>query len=261
MLDNIMCVLRQNASNINIVADLFAGSGVVASCFKSAGFKVISNDIMYFSYVLNRGSICLNKKPSFDNLKIKNPIHYLNNLELRDTGFLIEDCFIFRNYSPNEKCERMYFQSKNAVKIDIIRLTIEEWRNKNLINDDEYFYLLASLISAVPYVSNITGVYAAYLKTWDVRTYNELVLKDVKIIESQEQHSAFNIDANELARNISADLVYIDPPYNERQYVPNYHVLETVARYDSPAITGETIPSKNQSIAVKTRLKRLSTIY
>jgi len=83
-------------------------------------------------------------------------------------------------------------------------------------------------------------VYAAYLKTWDVRTYNELVLKDVKIIESQEQHSAFNIDANELARNISADLVYIDPPYNERQYVPNYHVLETVARYDSPAITGVT---------------------
>ena len=240
MLDNIICVLRENTSNIKTVADLFSGSGVVASCFKSAGFKVISNDIMYFSYVLNRGSICLNEKPTFENLKIKNPIYYLNNLELRNTGFLVNDCFIFRNYSPNEKCERMYFQNKNAFKIDIIRLTIEEWRNKNLINDDEYFYLLTSLISAVPYVSNITGIYAAYLKTWDIRTYNELVLKDIEIIESSEEHIAFNMDANELVKNISADLVYIDPPYNERQYLPNYHVLETIAKYDYPEITGVT---------------------
>ena len=240
MLDNIICILRENTSNINTVADIFSGSGVVASCFKNTGFKVISNDIMYFSYVLNRGSICLNKKPTFDNLETQNPIHYLNNLELRDTSFLVKDCFIFRNYSPNESCERMYFQNENAIKIDIIRLTIEDWHNKNLISNDEYFYLLASLISAVPYVSNITGIYAAYLKTWDIRTYNDLILKDVEIIESQEHHEAFNMDANELVKNISADLFYIDPPYNARQYLPNYHVLETIARYDYPTISGVT---------------------
>ena len=240
MLDNIICVLRENTSNINIIADIFSGSGIVASCFKSVGFNVISNDIMYFSYVLNRGSICLNERPMFENLKIRNPIHYLNNLELKDTGFEIKECFIYQNYSPNETCERMYFQNKNAIKIDIIRLTIEEWRNKNLITDDEYFYLLASLISAVPYVSNITGIYAAYLKNWDIRTYNDLILKDINIIESKEEHTVYNMDANELVKNISADLIYIDPPYNERQYLPNYHVLETIAKYDYPTITGVT---------------------
>ena len=216
MLDNIISVLRENTSNINTVADIFSGSGIVASCFKNAGFKVLSNDMMYFSYILNRGSICLNKKPLFGNLKIKNPIEYFNNLEIQDTDFSIEQCFIYNNYSPNETCNRMYFQNKNAVKIDIIRLTIEDWHKKNLINDDEYFYLLASLISAIPYVSNITGIYAAYLKNWDIRTYNNLILKDIGIIESRKEHSAFNMDANELVKNISVDLVYIDPPYNER---------------------------------------------
>jgi len=240
MLDNIISVIGEYASTINTVADIFSGSGVVSAIFKKQGFEVISNDIMYFSYILNRGSICLNNKPTFENLIIRNPIEYLNNLEIQDTDLYIKQCFIYNNYSPSEACDRMYFQNKNAIKIDIIRLTIENWYKKNLLSDDEYFYLLASLISAVPYVSNITGIYAAYLKTWDVRTYNDLILKDIEIVESSKTHSAFNMDANELVRNISPDLVYIDPPYNERQYLPNYHVLDTVAKYDYPEIKGVT---------------------
>ena len=61
MLDKIMPVIRENTTHTNNVADIFSGSGVVASCFKSAGFRVVTNDMMYFSYVINRGSICLNK--------------------------------------------------------------------------------------------------------------------------------------------------------------------------------------------------------
>ena len=78
------------------------------------------------------------------------------------------------NYSPVGDCNRMYFQPENAMKIDIIRLTIEKWYKSDLITEDEYFYLLASLINAVPFVANITGVYAAYLKFWDERTYKKL---------------------------------------------------------------------------------------
>jgi adenine-specific DNA-methyltransferase len=240
MLDNIISVISDHTSNINTVADIFSGSGIVSAFFKKQGFKVVANDMMYFSYILNRGNVCLNKQPSFKNLTMKNPLKYLNSIEIQNTYFSTEKCFIYNNYSPNENCNRMYFQTKNAIKIDIIRLTIEAWHKKNLINDDEYFYLLASLISAIPYVSNITGIYAAYLKTWDIRTYNDLMLKDIEITESAQEHTAFNMDANELVKSIYADLVYIDPPYNERQYLPNYHVLETVAKYDYPEIKGIT---------------------
>lgn len=240
MLDHIISAVKNNAANVNIVVDLFSGSGVVASFFKEQGYRVYANDIMYFSYILNRGSICLNKKPDFSILGIKDPVKYLNNLKIEDTNISLTDCFIYNNYSPNETCDRMYFQNDNAIKIDIIRLTIETWYHEKQISEDEYFYLLAALISAVPFVSNITGVYAAYLKHWDDRTYNPLELKEISIIKSRKKHLAFHQDANELVKSISADLVYIDPPYNERQYLPNYHILETISKYDNPEIKGIT---------------------
>ena len=40
--------------NQYIFADLFAGTGVVGQTFKSKGCLVISNDIQYYSYVINK---------------------------------------------------------------------------------------------------------------------------------------------------------------------------------------------------------------
>ena len=240
MLDNIYEVIERKTKNVNTIIDLFSGSGVVSTFFKQKGLKVISNDLLYFSYVLNRGSLCINKSPSFSNLGIQEPLEYLNNLTIESSGIDIEDCFIFQNYSPNKKCNRMYFQNKNAIKIDIIRLTIEKWFVENKLNEEEYYYLLATLVSAVPYVSNITGVYAAYLKHWDKRTFNDLRLKAPEIIKSRKKHLAFNEDSSKIINKIKSDVCYIDPPYNERQYLPNYHILETIAKYDYPEIKGVT---------------------
>lgn len=240
MINNINEVINKNTVDVNTIADIFSGSGVVATNFKNQNYSVITNDILYFSYVLNRGTICLNKTPKFLNLNIKNPISYLNNLSITDTIFSLEDCFIYKNYSPNISCQRMYFQNFNAIKIDIIRLTIEQWKMENKITDDEYFYLLASLINAVPFVSNITGVYGAYLKHWDTRTYNRLILNPPQIIPSTKKHIAFNSDATQLSKIIKVDLAYLDPPYNNRQYLPNYHILETIAKYDNPVLHGIT---------------------
>ena len=240
MIDNIMEAIKENTVDVKTVMDPFCGSGAVTSAFKSNGYKTISNDLMYFSYVLQRGTVCINNKLKFLNLNIQNPIEYLNNLKLEDTDIRIEDCFIYNNYSPNDNCERMYFQNENAIKIDIIRITIEDWKKDNLINEDEYFYLLASLLNAVPYVSNIAGVYGAYLKHWDKRTYNPLILKEPEIISSRYKHLALNEDANKIIGEYKVDLVYLDTPYNERQYLPNYHVLETIAKYDNPQIKGVT---------------------
>ena len=82
----------------------------------------------------------------------------------------------------------------------------------------EYKYLLASLIEAVPFVSNTTGTYGAYLKTWDKRAYKRLELVKLGVLNNSKRNICYNEDANELIKKISGDILYIDPPYNERQY-------------------------------------------
>ena len=231
-------LIKEKTIDVKSISDVFAGSGVVSREFKNLGYDVISNDLMYFSYVLLRGTVGINSKLEFKNLNISNPIEHLNNLNLENMNLDLENCFIYQNFSP--KGGRMYFTEENALKIDLIRLQIENWYNDSLINEDEYFYLLTCLIEAVPFVSNITGVYGAYLKYWDKRALNNLELKNVDLSINNSVGQAYNEDSNKLIENIKTDLAYFDPPYNQRQYLPNYHVLETIAKYDSPKIKGVT---------------------
>lgn len=232
-------------NGVQSVTDIFSGSGVVSAHFKSRGYNVVSNDILYFSYILSRGTVGLSKKTEFKNLGIGDPIDFLNNLQLEDTKYTKSQLFITENYSPGDSCNRMYFQRKNAVKIDIIRLTIEDWFSSGKIDEDEYFYLLAILLNAVPYVSNITGVYAAYLKFWDIRTYNDLQLEHLPLMDGVPSR-CLNVDYRDCL-NERTDLLYADPPYNEREYLSNYHILETIARYDYPVISGITGMRRNEN--------------
>jgi len=238
MLDNIRQVMTENvAEPIDTIGDLFCGSGIVAQFFKKQGFKVISNDLMYMSYVLARGMTELNDAPEFRYLNGIDVFDYLNRLSTPSDE---ENAFISRNYCPNDSCQRMYFQIENAKKIDAVRQQIENWYQLKQLEENEYYYLLASLIAAVPYVANIAGVYAAYLKNWDKRTYNTLQIQPLEIIHSHVTCEAYHTDAVELCKNRQFDFVYIDPPYNQREYLPNYHILETIAKYDFPNIKGIT---------------------
>lgn len=234
----IMRMIEEKAINVKSVSDVFSGSGIVSREFKNLGYNVISNDLMYFSYILLRGTIGINSKLEFKNIDIQNPIKFLNNLSIDKIDINISDCFIYQNYSP--KGGRMYFTEKNALKIDLARIQIEKWFRDSIINEDEYFYLLMCLIEAVPYVSNITGVYGAYLKHWDNRALNDLIINEIELPQNNAIGKAYNMDSNELIGNIETDLAYFDPPYNQRQYLPNYHVLETIAKYDNPEIKGVT---------------------
>ncbi len=238
MLGQIEQVIQDNINEeITVIGDLFSGSGVVAQYFKKRGKKVICNDMMYMSYVLVRGMTELNSMPTFDSLGDLNVFEYLNSLTepLNPTN-----AFISLNYAPNKNCDRMYFQPENAKKIDAIRQQIESWYTDAKLLESEYFYLLACLISAVPYVANIAGVYAAYLKHWDKRTYNKLNIVPLDVIHSEFNCESYNLDAKKLCELKSFDLAYIDTPYNQREYIPNYHILETIARYDAPDIKGVT---------------------
>lgn len=104
----------------------------------------------------------------------------------------------------------------------------------------EYFYLLASLIEGIPYVSNITGTYGAYLKQWDKRAFKEFEMIRLNIVNNNKKNKVYNKDSNQLINEIEGDILYLDPPYNNRQYAPNYHLLETISMYDNPKITGVT---------------------
>lgn len=226
--------------NASSVIDIFAGSGVVSSFLSRQGYVVFSNDFLYFSYVLNRGALRLAEKPSFDGLNGNDAITILNNLSLEGSGISSDDCFIRANYSPHKGCERMYFQEKNALKIDLVRITIEKWHTDGNITDDEYYYLLSRLIYAVPSVSNVAGVYGAYLKTWDPRSYKDLTLMHSVDFRGNQDNVILNKPFEDALWEFEADLLYADPPYNSRQYLPNYHILETIARYDYPTIHGKT---------------------
>lgn len=238
LVDYIVDTINSETENVKTVIDIFSGSGTVGNALKAKGYSVLSNDFLYFSYVIARGTIGICAEPTFNRFDF-DVIDYLNNISLVSTGYSLDQCFIYNNYSPNENCDRMYFQNKNAIKIDLIRLQIEDWNKAGLLSEDEYYYLLASLINAVPYVANITGVFGAYLKFWDKRTYNELRLEKTSIMTTDKQMLCTNADYTYILSE-QYDLLYADPPYNSREYLPNYHILETIARYDYPELQGVT---------------------
>lgn len=134
--------------------DIFAGTGIVGRTFKTSVHKVISNDIEYYSYVLNKNYI-ENHRP-LENAEML--VSELNKVSP------CEDGFIYKNYCLGGNGERQYFSDENGKKIDSIRIKIEEWKDNGKINQNMYYFLLASLLESADKVANTASVYGAYLK-------------------------------------------------------------------------------------------------
>jgi adenine-specific DNA methylase/DNA modification methylase len=235
-----------------IFCDLFAGTACVVSHFKRRGFQIISNDLLELSYTFQQALIAVNEGPKFagivetlgdvqgDSLFANlSPYHkviaWLNSLP-RKKGF------IFHNYCPsgNNEYGRQYLSDSNGQKIDAVRQQIQQWRDAGEITENEFYLLLLPLLEATSKTANISGTYGAYLKHWDPRTYKDLTMVPAEIIQSDVPHQVFRGDANQLIEDIWCDVLYLDPPYNTRQYITNYHLLETIARYDNPELRGKT---------------------
>jgi adenine-specific DNA-methyltransferase len=125
----------------------------------------------------------------------------------------------------------MYFTPANAGRIDAAREELALWRRANKVGEDAYYILLAGIIEGADRVAYTAGVYASYMKKWQPnarRSFEILVQAPVSGPEHAEAHL---MDATEAAKAIGAvDLLYIDPPYNSRQYVAYYHIPEILAR-------------------------------
>jgi len=222
-------VVGEDLSN-KIFCDIFAGTGIVGRIFKPEVKKVIANDYEYYSYVLNKNYI-ENHTEIADKQTF---IDKLNNLPLINNGF------IYKNYCVGGNGERQYFSDYNGKKIDTIRQKIEEWKNENKISSNLYFFLLASLIECADKVANTASVYGAYLKHLKKSAQKELILQPAIYEFNDNEHKVFNTDSNILISQIEGDILYLDPPYNARQYGANYHLLNTIAKYDNFIPKGKT---------------------
>ena len=248
-IDNV--VINEGLPTRGTFIDVFAGTTSVAKYFKKKGYRLITNDFMTYSYVFQNAYIKNNQYPTFTKLIksekiVANPkifktktdalnlvIQYLNNLSGKEG-------FIFKNYAPVGQFGRQFFSNENAKKIDAIRDKIENWKQGNLINENEYYILLSSLIDAADFVANMSGTYGAYLKIWRSMALKSFTMLAPQLIETNLNHKVYKQDSNELIKKIKGDILYIDPPYNFRQYASNFHILETLACWDNPKVYGKT---------------------
>lgn len=207
----------------SIFFDIFSGTTAVGQHFKRLGYTVYSNDFLEFAYSLARTNIETAKIPKFKKLALSEDIiDYLNGLKGK-AGF------ITKNYSPFNGNKRQYLSIENAKKVDVIREQIEDWKKSKLISETEYYYLIASLINAISLVANVTGTYAAFLKSWDKRALKPITLEHGEVFDNERENKAFHADANDLVGMHKVDILYLDPPYNARQFASNYFFLELVA--------------------------------
>jgi adenine-specific DNA-methyltransferase len=227
-----------------VFCDLFSGTASVAEHFKKKGFEVISNDFMAYSYAIQKAYVEAPSVPNFLRLTGELPrnrdllgpevvIEYLNNLAGRPGYF-------WDNFGDGGSAGRKYFTKENAQLVDAIREQIETWSCDGLVDEQEKFYLLALLIDAADHVANMSGTYGAYLKIWRSVALKRLRLVFRPVVPSTKRNKSYMVKAEDLVGRISGDILYLDPPYNSRQYAANFHVLESLVVWDKQTLSGKT---------------------
>lgn len=222
------------------IADPMCGTASVSEGLRTAGFKVISSDIMTYSLHHARVRLLMDAPPAFagmDELSYYDIIQELQMLEPVKG-------FFYKEFSPSGKpknCElpRKYFTPENAASIDAITQRINELVTTGLITDFEESLLRHDLILAANRVANIAGTYGHFRSKWSSGSKAKLMLKPAEFNWGFScDHIVLNGPIEEVSKEISADLCYMDPPYMKRQYAANYHIIETIAKGDRPEAIG-----------------------
>ena len=250
LLDFLEQVITTNASKkIGVFVDIFSGTGVVANRFRKFSKKIIANDILFSNFVINK--VFLNSTENNVKIdKIIKIVQQLNKLQLVKG-------YCYKNFGNK------YFTKENAGLIDAIREKIEIFKKNKKVTNQEYYILLTSLLFAIDKVANTVGQYDAYLKHIGKTSYDEngKHLSDSNIYKKIElktpiiifdgNNEVFNTDANKLIKEIKCDVLYLDPPYNHRQYIDSYHLLENIIRWEKPEVFGKTKKFKRDHLKSK----------
>lgn len=209
-------IVSEKCKGIKSFCDIFAGTGVVGERFNKAEIKVISNDFLSSNYV------CLKAFLGAANINnIAGKIDCLNNLKVNHDNYFSEN---FGN---------TYFSLDNARKIGLIREEIE----KIAETEEEKSLLICSLIYAVDKIANTVGHYDAFRRDLDRLEPIKLLVPNIDYSKN-DKNEIYKEDANTLIRKINCDVLYIDPPYNSRQYSDAYHLLENLTEWKKPKVEG-----------------------
>lgn len=227
----IISTIKEKVGNLDnkIFCEPFAGTGIISRILKNQVKKLVVNDMEYYSYILNRNYIGNNQ--SLDYLSL---FDYLENTPIKQKSIISQE------YSENGIAGRLYFSEENGIKIDTIRTNLANLFQRNEITEDLYYFCLASLLESADKYANTASVYGAYLKKLKKSAQHLMKLEPALFDISDTESEIYNLDCNELIRNISGDILYLDPPYNARQYGANYHLLNTIAKYDNFIPNGKT---------------------
>ena len=209
--------------DVSSVIDFFSGTSRVGHALKKRGYQVHSNDLLTYAHTLAKCYVQTDREDIAH--EAQRLIAELNQLPGKAGYFTQTFCIDSR-----------FFQPKNGERVDAIREAIAA------LNLDPQLeaVLLVSLMEAADRVDSTTGVQMAYLKKWAARASNELLLRmpDVLPAASHGPCTAVQLEARDAARQLTADLAYIDPPYNQHTYIGNYHIWESLIRWDKPAVYG-----------------------
>lgn len=230
LLDFIKGTVEKECKGITTVADIFAGTGSVASAFSDK--KLITNDLLYFNHVCHIAWFGAEK---YDEEKIENLICYYNAIKPN------EENYMSLNFADT------FFSLEDCRKIGFIREDIEINYKEKKINTRERAILITSLLYAMDKIANTCGHYDAYIKGASFDKHLELSIP-LANNNNNENNQCYNEDSNQLVERIEADLVYIDPPYNSRQYCDAYHLLENVAKWEKPEVKGVALKMDRTSL-------------
>jgi len=230
LLEWIFSIINKECSGDSF-ADIFAGTGVVSAVATRHFNHVLLNDFLHSNYAIYRAFF---GNEVWDKNKIDDIIKSYNNIDSDD---LDENYF-------SKKFGGKFFSSNSAKIIGFIRENIE--KNKNNLTEREYYMLIASLLYTADKTANTVGHFDAYFKK-ELKS-DSFFMKPIDPIDAQEI-SIFQEDANILAKKIKADVVYIDPPYNSRQYSRFYHVLETLTKWDKPKLYGVALKPEPENMS------------
>ena len=218
--DFIRKTVDDNCKDVNIVIDMFSGTGAVANVFKDK--TLITNDLLYSNYISNYAWFGYE---IYSSKKIIELIYKYNQIKTTENNYMRE------NFADT------FFSANDCSKIGYIREDIEaKYQNKE-INFKEYAILITSLLYAMDKIANTVGHYDAYRKNVD---FDKTLILNVLLPEEtiNSNNICYNLDAKDLIGKIKGDLLYLDPPYNSRQYCDAYHLLENVARWEKPKVYG-----------------------
>ncbi len=212
-------VVANECQDVATIIDIFAGTGVVANAFLDK--KIITNDILYSNYICHYAWF---SQEQFDEQKLLDLISYYNSVSITEDNYMSE------NFADT------FFTLQVTRKIGFIRQHIEDLYLAGSINQRERAILITSLLYAMDKIANTCGHYDAYRKNNNNDRPLELFM--LKIVAVNPNNELYNTDANQLIKQLRGDLVYIDPPYNSRQYCDAYHLLENVACWKKSSVTG-----------------------